>query len=181
MATDLYLEFLQAQHRNMDEFALDSDRLKIFACSHVHGTDIPNAYMIKLRCRSAAMEDGKVNVADREHVLGFAIPPDYQRKAYDSMMLLTLLHPHNLFGPNIKGHVLCIGPIAPATPFVAVIRRCFEVITCQRITMSEKDALNRDACQWARHARLPLQSGGLASPKVNPEQQFSFDLEAGGA
>src|SRR6266446_2318 len=59
--------------------------------------------------------------------------------------------------PNISAPFMCLGHIAPATPLVDLIYCSFELITYIKCTMRENDALNREACGWARHqARFPL-------------------------
>jgi hypothetical protein len=66
--------------------------------------------------------------------------------------VLTWLAPRDIWHPNISADapVICVGRLAPGTALVDLLYQLFEVITWNKVTMREDDALNRAACQWAR-------------------------------
>jgi hypothetical protein len=96
---------------------------------------------------------GEVGEADHFEV-GIWFPSDYLRHA-DPFRVLTWLGPREVFHPNIApdAPAICVGRVAPGTGLVELLYQVFEVITWNRVTMREDDALNRAACQWARAHR----------------------------
>jgi hypothetical protein len=180
MISSVYLNFLSSQEKSLALLARSGDRVDVNPYAYPPESSTPNAYLIKIRCRSAVKYQDEISEEEREHLIGVSFPPDYQRKAHDSSRIVTLLSPDNIFHPNIMGPMICLGQIAPATPAVEICTRVHEVLTCQRITMREDDALNGDACQWARHTQLPLACGGLISPLASSVKPFSFHLEQEG-
>jgi hypothetical protein len=58
--------------------------------------------------------------------------------------------------------------LAPGTPLVDLIYQVFEIVTYNKVTMAENNALNRDACVWCRgHLdRLPVDRRALKRPVV---------------
>jgi hypothetical protein len=65
-----------------------------------------------------------------------------------------------VFHPNISDKLpfICVGKLAPNTPLVDILYQCFEIITYNKVTMREDDALNMQACVWARENqhRFPI-------------------------
>ena len=127
-------------------------------------------YLAQLRCRGLVQdESGAIVEADR-FAIGIFFPESYLR-VVDPFTVLTMLEPLNAFHPNIcpRAPFICVGEIAAATPIVDLLYRCFEVITYQRVTMSEDRALNRPACAWARQNlhRLPVDRRGLKRQAVD--------------
>jgi hypothetical protein len=86
--------------------------------------------------------------------VGIWFPSDYLRHA-DPFRVLTWLGPREVFHPNISADApaICVGRVAPGTGLVDLLHQIFEVITWNKVTMREDDALNRAACQWARAHR----------------------------
>jgi hypothetical protein len=93
-------------------------------------------------------ESGAVREHDRFGV-GIRLPESYLRLA-NPAEILTWLGPEEIWHPNISPPFVCVGDIAPGTPLVDLLHRCFELITYQNVTMREDDALNGAACAWAR-------------------------------
>ena len=127
-------------------------------------------YLAQFRCRGLVQdESGAIVEADR-FAIGIFFPESYLRIA-DPFTVLTMLEPLNTFHPNISARApfLCIGHLAAATPLVDILYRCFEVITFQRVTMCEENALNRPACAWARQNlhRFPVDRRGLKRQAVD--------------
>ena len=165
--------FLLGQLIEIDSLCKSSDRL--FSSPYeISEGGAPKSYIFRLTCRSPVKVDGVIQIAEREHLLCVALPDDYLQIAHDPGHILCLLEPTTLFHPNIKGPMICIGDIAPATPVVDILVRTYEVLTCQRINMREKEALNYAACEWARHAKLPLQTDSLVNLKAKPRGNFTF-------
>jgi len=84
--------------------------------------------------------------------VGIRFPDDYLR-VVNPAEILTWLGPKEIWHPNIKTPFICLGRIAPGTPLIDLLHRCFEVITFENIVMREDDALNKPACAWARRNR----------------------------
>jgi hypothetical protein len=78
-----------------------------------------------------------------------------------------------VFHPNIsdKAPFICVGKLAPNTPLVDILYQCFEIITYNKVTMREDDALNTEACVWARENqhRFPIDR--------RPLKRRALDLE----
>jgi hypothetical protein len=119
--------------------------------------------------------DGAVRESDRFEV-GITFPPDYLRRI-DPFEIVTWLGPRNVFHPNIsdRGPFICVGRLAPGMPLVDLLYQVFEIITYQKVTMREDDALNADACAWARRHRdrLPIDR--------RPLKRRALELQIGAA
>jgi hypothetical protein len=91
--------------------------------------------------------------------VGIWFPPDYLRRA-EPWQVLTWLGPREAFHPNISRRfpLICVGRIHRGMPLVDLLYQCYEVITYQKVTMREDDALNLEACAWARdnQHRFPI-------------------------
>ena len=88
--------------------------------------------------------------------MGIWFPADYLRRV-EPFEVLTYLGPREVFHPNIKAPFICVGRLVPGTPLVDILHQCSEIITYNKVTMREDDALNQDACAWARRrARGPV-------------------------
>jgi hypothetical protein len=120
---------------------------------------------------------GDVTEANR-FAVGIAFPHDYLRRA-DPFQVLTWLGPRNVFHPNISDRApfICVGRIAPGMPLVDLIYQLHEIITFNKATVCEDDALNHDACAWARHNqhRLPVDTRPLK------RRRLEFTVEPIGA
>jgi hypothetical protein len=91
----------------------------------------------------------------REHdrfAVGIRFPESYLRGT-NLGEILTWLGPREVWHPNIRPPYVCVGRIDRGTPLVDLLHRCFELITFENVTMREDDALNPDACAWARRHR----------------------------
>jgi hypothetical protein len=122
-------------------------------------------YLVRLRCKGLVrLGSGAVVEADRFEV-GVRLPMDYLRRAHPAEVL-TWLHPFNVFHPNILAPLICVGPLAPGTSLVDLIFQVYEVVTYTKVTMREDDALNKDACAWARNHldRFPTDRRALKHP-----------------
>ena len=116
-------------------------------------------FIAHLKCRGLVKgADDIVTEADSFHV-GVFFNANYLR-AVNPFEVLTLFDPPNVFHPNVAfgAPFICVGRIAPGMPLVDLLYQVFEILTYQRLTPREDDALNKEACRWARanQARFPI-------------------------
>jgi hypothetical protein len=112
-------------------------------------------YIVQLRCKGFVQnETGEVEVADYFEV-GVWFGPDYLRRV-ELAELLTWLGPPNIFHPNITSHgpYICVGRLSPGTSLVDIVYQVFEIVSYNKVTMRENDALNRAACAWRQNKHL---------------------------
>lgn len=131
-------------------------------------------YIADFRCKGLAQTGtGEIVEADR-FLLGIWFPDQYLREA-NPFEVLTLLGPPRAFHPNISNCApfICPGHLAPGTPLVDILYQCFEIITFNRVTMNEHNALNPEACAWARRNqhRFPIDRRPLK------RRSAEFDVE----
>jgi hypothetical protein len=140
--------FLERQHAEALALTAASD---LVALVPLPGTP-PERYLLQLRCTGLVrLPSGEIAEADR-FLLGIWFPDDYLRRA-DPFHVVTWLEPANVFHPNVRPPFVCLGRVAAGTPLVDLAYRAFELVTYRRVTMREDDALERDACVWARRNR----------------------------
>jgi hypothetical protein len=62
-----------------------------------------------------------------------------------------------------------VGRLTPGTSFVDIILQCYEVLSWQKVTMREDDALNIKACAWARNNpdRIPVDDRPILGRKLD--------------
>ncbi len=141
---------LETQHDQAQALADGSGLLDVYRLD-------PQRFVARFHSKALVCGgDGEVR-----EVIGFEVgywfSESYLRHV-EPLQVLTWLGPRDIFHPNAKTPVCCIGPIAPGTPLVDLLYRTYEVISCQNVMPDEKDALNPVACQWARNNqhRFPL-------------------------
>jgi len=139
--------FLQKQFEEGMGLARQSDLLELVPVSG----DTPRKYIARFRCKGLVRNADGVAEHSDFHV-GIHFLDDYLRRV-EPFQLLTWLLPPNAWHPNINAPAICIGKVTPGTSLVDLLYRLFEVITYQKVTPREDDALNRVACQWARRNR----------------------------
>jgi hypothetical protein len=110
-------------------------------------------------CRGLVKEmSGEVREAESFHV-GVFFGADYLRAA-NPFETLTLFGPSNTYHPNVAfgAPFLCVGRVAPGMPLVDLLYQVYEILTYQKLTPREDDALNKEACRWARanQGRFPI-------------------------
>lgn len=137
--------FLETQRHEAMALAAESDLLDVLPLDLQH-------YVATFRCRGLVREPrGEVREHDRFRV-GIWFPSTYLREVRPAHVL-TWLEPDYVWHPNIRPPYVCVGKIAPGTPLIDLLHRCFELICFENVTMREDDALNAAACVWARRNR----------------------------
>ena len=103
--------------------------------------------------------------------VGLHFPSNYLRRV-DPTLVLACLKPFEVWHPNIRPPLICIGHLPPGTGIVDIVYQVFEVITYNKVTMREDDALNRAACAWARknQDRFPVDTRPLTRRRVGFER-----------
>jgi hypothetical protein len=128
----------------------------------------PQEYLADFDCPTMVREQGAVT----QH-MGFDVlirfPRDYLRSVPSPALVVALLSPRNAFHPNVAPPFICVGNIAPGTSLCELIYQIFEIMTFQKLTPNEHDALNKEACSWARnHMDLfPLTSRSLRRREIS--------------
>jgi hypothetical protein len=116
-------------------------------------------FVARFACKGLVKEsDGIVREAEEFHV-GVFFGADYLRTA-NPYETLTFFGPPTAYHPNIAfgAPFICVGRFAPGTPLVDLLFQAFEIIAYQKFTPREDDALNKEACCWARanQSRFPI-------------------------
>lgn len=141
----ILMSFLAEQEKEARTVTAESDLVSV----HPVAGAPPNRYIAEFRCKGLVRNrEGKVCEANGFGV-GIWFPSHYLRKA-DTFEVLHWLGPLNAWHPNIKPPVVCVGRLKAGTPLAAILYQLFEIITYAKVTMREDNALNREACAWAR-------------------------------
>ncbi|MFN8644451.1 MAG: hypothetical protein U0802_23380 [Candidatus Binatia bacterium] len=113
---------------------------------------------------------GRVRAA-QGFTVGLSFPSDYLRRA-DPFAVAAFLAPAEVFLPNVRPPFLCLGRIAPGTGLCDLLYQAFEIGTGAKVTMREDDALNAEACAWARRNldRFPVDRRSLKRTDFVVEQ-----------
>jgi hypothetical protein len=148
--------FLERQHAEASLLAASSDLLQLRPVRE-SGARPPEKYVARYLCTGLVKDRRGRVVEANDFSVGIWLPPDYLVRV-DPLLTLTWFEPWTVFHPNIRPPYTCVGRIAPGTPLVDLLYQLFELITYTKVTMREDDALNRDACVWARQhvARFPV-------------------------
>lgn len=176
MQDKIFAAFLRRQRDDALALAAASDLVDLTPLEPP-GTERHDRYIAEFHCKGLIKTD-RGGVTDADHfAIGIWFPPDYLVRA-DPRAVLAWLDPWTVFHPNIGPPFICVGRIAPGTPLVDLLYQCFEIITYTKVTMREDDALNTEACAWARQNvhrfpvdRRPLKRRALALEidAVSPE------------
>jgi len=151
----IFEAFLRRQFSEGMAFAAASDLLDL---APIHG-EPPQRYIAAFSCNGLVCPPkSEVKIADH-FAVGINFPADYLRRA-EPMEVLTWLGPREIFHPNIsnKAPFICVGRLTPGTSLLDLLYQIFEIITYNKVTMREDDALNHEACVWARNNqhRFPI-------------------------
>ncbi len=154
MTDRVFDAFLRSQLQEGLALAYESDLVRLAPAD-----GRPDRFLVAFTCKGFVQEaPGEIAEADYFEV-GVQFPANYLRHA-NPFHVLTWFGPRNIWHPNISAEapVICVGRLTPGTGLVDLIYQVFEIITWNKVTMREDDALNRAACQWARcnPARFPV-------------------------
>jgi hypothetical protein len=148
---DLIFEsFLAQQEQDARALSAESDLVVVEPI----GPSPADRYLVEFTCKGLVERDpGHVEEADH-FVVGIWFPSTYLREA-NPFRVTTWLDPRRIWHPNVSMTlpIICIGRLMPGTSLVDIVYQVFEVITWNKVTMRDDDALNRAACQWARANR----------------------------
>jgi hypothetical protein len=165
---DTILEsFLATQYEEAMALTAESDLLDVVALDTP-----PQRYLVRFRCQGLVqLHDGSIDRAGDFH-LGIYLPDDYLR-AIEPLRIVTWLGPHNVFHPQIRPPFICLGRLVVGTPLVEILMQAWEVLTYRKLTVREDDALNHDACAWARRNldRFPV------DPRPLKRRRVDFEVE----
>lgn len=155
---DILRAFLETQFAEGEQLAAESDLLDVIPVDE-------QRLLASFSCRGL-IRDAAGTVREHDHFeVGIRFSDEYLRRV-DPALVATWISPAEIWHPNIRMPFLCLGPIAPGTPLTELLHRIYEVITGQNVQMDEHDALNHDACAWAREhrARFPLDTRPIKRP-----------------
>jgi hypothetical protein len=181
MADRILDAFLARQQEEGLALAAESDLLELLPIGKP-----ANRYIARFRCTGLVEQKPGEIVEANCFEIGIWFSASYLRTA-DPFLVLTWLGPRNVWHPNISAAapVVCVGRLAPGTPLVNILYQLFEIITFNKVTMREDDALNRAACQWARQHqnrfpidRRPLKRRPLALHVTEVLQRSETDGQA---
>ncbi len=145
MTDSIRASWLATQYDESMKFAAKSSVLSL---APVAGTP-PFKYIAKFDCDGLAKTTEGVTVHDR-HLVGIFFSENYLRRGCGAGEVLTWLEPHTVFHPNISPPFCCVGHISPGMSLLSLLHQLYQMITWQRFTPREDDALNKAACGWAR-------------------------------
>jgi len=165
--------WLQEQYNEAMAFSRRSDVLSL---APVAGTP-PYKYVARFECKGLIKTGKGIGIGD-EHVVGIFFPQEYLRASCNPGQVLTWLGPQEEFHPNIRPPFCCVGHILPGMSLLSLLFQLYQMITWQRYTVDERDALNPEACRWARQnmQRLPIdtrRSMAARAADANPADKLS--------
>ncbi|MGP8251889.1 MAG: hypothetical protein ACLQHF_07625 [Terracidiphilus sp.] len=141
----IYRRFMARQLEEGRALAQASDLLTL----HVPPMAPPHI-VAEFHCKGLVREgDGEVREHDEFHV-GIWFPPFYLRRA-DPFEMLRLFTPH-VWHPNVSREfpLICIGRLTPGSSLVDILYQLYDILSYHKYNPRENDALNREACAWAR-------------------------------
>ena len=147
--------FMSRQYEVAADRVQRSDILDLFWATPLNA-------VARLLCTTLVREpDGRIH----EH-FGFEFALNFSEewlRFVEPLSVVTVLAPRALYHPNCRVPGACIGDIAPGTEIDDLLYRVFELATWQNFTVSEEDALDFSACQFARQRmdRFPLDARPL--------------------
>ena len=170
--------FLEHQCEAGMDLAASSDLVDLRALDPAPST----AYFARFHCSGLVRCRGQVIEHD-DFLVGIRFPDSYLEQ-FDTARVLTWCAPDEIWHPNIRAPFVCAGGMQPGTPLVDLLFQLHEIITYNNVEMREREALNHEACMWARNNshrfpvdRRPLKrrvrtsGNGAARSGSGPRQQ----------
>jgi len=176
MTDHIFSAFLRRQYEDGMALAAASDLLTLIPLEG----DPPQRYIAEFRCTGLVRAPSGEIVEANRFAVGIWFPDEYLRHA-DPFQVLTWLAPRNVWHPNIGSHApfVCPGRLVAATSLVDILYQLFQIITFNKVTMREDDALNREGCVWARGnlRRFPVDTRPLKRRSVEPQPEVEASLD----
>ena len=164
--------FLERQCEEGMALAAASDLLELTPLGPAPATQ---AYYAHLHCKGLVCRAEQV--AEHDHFLVGIYFPDAYLRRFDTARVLSWCRPIEIWHPNIRPPFMCVGRMQPGTPLVDLIYQVYEIITYHNVEMREPNALNHDACAWARNNlqrfpidRRPLRRRKRPLPEAWPQE-----------
>jgi hypothetical protein len=165
----IFSSFLERQEAEARALARESDLLEVVPV----GSRPYQHFLLRFFCKG--LVETRDGVVEAEHFeIGAYFPVHYWQRAHP-VEVLTCLGPVNVFHPNIRFPFICPGWLMPGTSLSDLILQCYEILTYQKVTMREDDALNRKACAWARQnvGRFPIDNRPIISRRIPSRVRMS--------
>ena len=156
--------WLECQQTEATQLVAASSVLKLFPGLGAP----PREYLARYDCPTMVHEQATGVTQQTGFDVLIRFPLDYLRAVPNPAFVVALMSPDNAFHPNVRAPFICLGDIAPGTSLCEILYQVFEIMTFQRLTPNENDALNKDACAWVRNnmERFPLGAAALRSRPV---------------
>ncbi len=169
MADRIMEGFLSRQYEAGMQLAGESDLLDLIPLA----TPTPNRYIAHFTCSGLIRSRRGEILEENDFAVEIWFPDDYLRSRDRSLpyRVLSWLMPRSIWHPNISNELplICVGRLTPGTDLVTIIYQVHEIITYNKVTMVETDALNKEACAWARRNlhRFPIDRRPLKRRSLN--------------
>lgn len=141
----IFDSWLETQHSEGMALAAASDRLALQPGAEAP----PREYLAHFDCRTVVKSGAVVKVWDGGCTALVRFPADYLR-VVNPAWVVALLRPARIHHPNVAPPAICLGHISPGTPLVELLHQIHDILTFHKVTPREDDALDREACAWAR-------------------------------
>lgn len=152
MISRVLAAFLERQEEDARSLNAESDLVEV---TPMEPTPC-RRYLVHYKCSGLVRTERGVEEA-RDFRMGVFFPEGYLAHV-QPWECLTWLWPINTFQPAIRFPFICPGVLTPGTPLLEIVQQCMEILTYQKVTMAENNALNKEACAWTRlnKWRLPI-------------------------
>jgi hypothetical protein len=159
----VFQAFLRQQHDEGAALARDSSILDLLPLG-----DPADRFIARYTCRGLVRDLTGAIAEAEEFAVGIWFPGDYLRRA-NPFEVLTWLGPSHVWHSNISAPFICVGRLVPGMGLVDLLYQCWQIITWNKATIREDDALNREACEWARHhlGQLPVDTRPLKRRRLD--------------
>ena len=156
----IFASWLERQRRDALELSAASDHLTI---DPEPGMRPASRFIAQFSAPTMVRTNDEVRRIEAFTVL-IQFPPSFLRSAHDAGQIVNVIEPNQVWHPNVMGPFICLGHIAPGTGLIELIFQVYEILTFQKLTPREDDALNHNACVWARQhmAEFPLSAAPLS-------------------
>lgn len=175
MNDKVFASWLTRQYEEAMALASASDVLTIVPES---GVSPPARYLVHVQCPTL-IKSGTEVIETRGYGVAIQFPNDYLRAVPNPAQIIALLKPWDVFHPNVRPPFICLGHIGPGTGLRELVYQVYDIFSFRKLTPREDDALNHEACVWARQhmARFPL----LAPPLRRRSVAFTISEVSRGA